>query len=152
MKLSEALVLRADSQKRIRQLGERLALSAVVQEGEQPPENPQELLAELDRLLAQLRTLITRINRTNARATLESGMTLTEALAQRDTLNLQSSILRNFARAASETTERYRPTEIRVLPTVDVAPLRRQLDSLAQQHRELDVAIQAANWTIDLEE
>src|ERR1051326_8393767 len=54
MKLAEALVLRADIQKRVEELRKRLKESALVQEGEKPPENPEELLAELDRLLNQL--------------------------------------------------------------------------------------------------
>jgi len=37
MKLAEALVLRADVQKRIAQMRERLRQSGLVQEGEQPP-------------------------------------------------------------------------------------------------------------------
>jgi hypothetical protein len=152
MKLSEALVRRADSQKRIQRLGQRLGLSARVQQGEQPPEDPQALLAELDRLLEQLRTLITRINQTNARATIESGETLTAALARRDTLSLQYRVLQNFAKEASETTERYTHTEIRIRPTVDVAALRQQLDGIAQERRDLDMSIQAANWTTELEE
>lgn len=44
MKLAEVLILRADCQKRIDQLRQRLLRSAKVQEGEQPPENPQQLL------------------------------------------------------------------------------------------------------------
>lgn len=63
MKLAEALVSRADMQKRLEQLRERLRLSALVQEGEQPPENPADLLAELERLIAELTALIPRINR-----------------------------------------------------------------------------------------
>ncbi|HEX6506492.1 MAG TPA: DIP1984 family protein [Chloroflexota bacterium] len=152
MKLSEALVLRADVQKRIQRLGERLDLSARVQEGEEPPENPQELLAELGRLIEQLRDLMTRINQTNSRASLESGETLTVALARRDTLSLQYRVLERFARTTSETADRYTHTEIRIRPTVDVAALRRQLDSIAQERRDLDMAIQAANWTTELEE
>jgi hypothetical protein len=31
-----------------------------------------------------------------------------------------------------------------------VAALRRQIDDLARQHRELDTAIQAVNWTSNL--
>jgi hypothetical protein len=152
VKLSEALVLRADTQKRIQRLGQRLDLTARVQEGEAPPEDPQALLAELERLLEQLRDLITRINQTNARATLESGETLTAALARRDVLSLQYRVLQNFAKQASETTERYTHTEIRIRATVDVAALRQRLDSIAQQHRDLDMAIQAANWASELEE
>ena len=60
MKLAEALVLRADVQKRIAQLRERLRQSALVQEGEQPPENPEQLLIEMDQLLNQLGDLIIR--------------------------------------------------------------------------------------------
>ncbi len=51
MKLAEALILRADAQKRIQQLRERLNRSAKTQEGELPPEDPQELLAELERVV-----------------------------------------------------------------------------------------------------
>src|ERR671934_1080761 len=83
MKLSEALALRADTQKRVMQLRERLRASALVQEGEAPPEDPQELLAELDRLLGQLRDLVGRINRSNLAARLPNGMSLTDALAAR---------------------------------------------------------------------
>jgi hypothetical protein len=47
MRLAEALVLRADVRKRIEQLRDRIRLSALVQDGEEPPENPQELLDEV---------------------------------------------------------------------------------------------------------
>jgi len=150
MKLSEALVLRADMQKRIEQLRERLRTSALVQEGEQPPEDPQELLAELDRLFEQLTVLIPRINRTNLRATLEGGLTLTDALARRDILTLRGSVLKSTADAAANTVGRYSRTEIRQVATIDIGALRRQVDRLAQERRELDTAIQAANWTTEL--
>ena len=45
MKLAEALILRADSQKRFEQLKQRVVRSAKVQEGDEPPENPRDLLA-----------------------------------------------------------------------------------------------------------
>jgi hypothetical protein len=152
MKLAEALVLRADLQKRIAQLRERLQQSALIQEGEQPPENPQDLLAELDRLIAELTTLIVRINRTNLSAQTASGITLTDALARRDTLALHASVLDSVADRAGDRVSRYSRTEIRTVPTIDVAALRRRLDTLAQQRRELDTSIQAANWTVDLQD
>ena len=43
MKLAEALILRADCQKRIAQLKSRLLTNAKVQEGDKPAEAPQEL-------------------------------------------------------------------------------------------------------------
>jgi hypothetical protein len=151
MKLSEALVLRADIQKRIEQLRERLKTSALVQEGERPPEDPQELLAELDRLLDELAGLIARINRTNLGARLLDGSaTLTDALAQRDVLKLRHSVLQSVADAAVQPINRYSRTEIRSVPTVDVGALRRQVDEIALRYRTLDTAIQAANWATEL--
>lgn len=150
MKLAEALVLRADLQKRLAQMRTRLSHSALVQEGEQPPENPTELLAELEQMLMQLQDLMARINKTNLKASLPDGMTLTDALARRDILSLHHSIISGLAETASNRVERYGRSEIRRLATVDVAVLRRQLDELARQRRELDSTIQATNWTTDL--
>lgn len=83
MKLAEALITRADFQKRLEQLRQRLTFSVLVQEGEEPPEDPQALLDEVVRLTQELETLIPRINRSNLTVRLESGQTLTEALARR---------------------------------------------------------------------
>jgi hypothetical protein len=152
MKLSEALVLRADTQKRVEQLRNRLCVSALVQEGDQPTEEPETLLAELDRLLEQLSGLIGQINRTNLGATLGDGTSLTDALARRDVLKLRKSVLDSVAERASGRMDRYSRSEIRMVATVDVGALRRQSDGLAQQYRQLDTAIQAANWTVDLVE
>jgi hypothetical protein len=150
MKLAEALVLRADIQKRIEELRGRLKESALIQEGEKPPEDPQELLAELDRLLNQLAGLIARINRANLQTSLPGGPTLTEALAQRDVIALRQSVLESLAEAATGRLNRYSRTEIRQVATVDVAAVRKQVDQLAQRRRELDTAIQATNWATDL--
>jgi hypothetical protein len=150
MKLSEALALRADTQKRIMQLRERLRASALVQEGEAPPEDPQELLAELDRLLGQLRDLVGRINRSNLAARLPDGTSLTDALAARDTLALRAGILEALAEAATNRVNRYSRTEIRMVPTVDVGAVRRQADAVARERRELDTAIQGVNWSTEL--
>lgn len=66
MKLAEALILRADCQKRIAQLKSRLLVNAKVQEGDAPAETPQELISELERTSSELLDLIKRINRTNS--------------------------------------------------------------------------------------
>ena len=152
MKLAEALVQRADLKKRIEQIRQRLKQSALVQEGEQPPENPGELLAELERLLGELTSMIGRINRANLATPLADGTTLTDALARRDTLALHYGILENLVAAASVELNRYSRTEIKSFPTIQVSAVRRQMDTLAQQQRELDTAIQATNWTTDLAE
>ena len=152
MKLAEALVLRADIQKRVEQLRGRLTASALVQEGEQPPEDPQTLLAELDQLLDQLAGLIIAINRTNLQTPLADQASLTAALARRDVLDLRLDMLNTVANTASQRLDRYGRSEIRRIPTVDVAALRKEIDRVAQRRRELDTSIQATNWATELVE
>lgn len=152
MKLAEALIERGDIQKRLAQLQDRLNRSSWAQEGEQPHEDPAKLRREIAALVAQLQTLIFKINQANISTRLPSGITLTEALAARDAMTLHQNILRSVADAASERVDRYGRAEIRRVPTVDVAQLREEVDALAKQRREIDVAIQAANWATELPE
>lgn len=150
MKLAEALILRADCQKRIAQLRQRLVRSAKVQEGETPPEQPQALIAELDATLNQLVDLIKRINKTNSLTTLEEGMTISDALAQRDTLFLKRSVYTSLVDAAAYQQERYSASEIKSFSTVNVAELQTQTDRLSRECRELDTKIQSSNWSTEL--
>lgn len=65
MKLAEALSIRKDLQKRIQQLEQRIKSNVKVQEGDEPLEEPNELMKELHSCLVQLEELIGRINLTN---------------------------------------------------------------------------------------
>lgn len=149
MKLAEALILRKDLSTRLSILEERLINAARVQEGEQPPEDPQDLLKELDRMTEELQTLITRINLTNSKSVLD-GKTVTELLAQRDMLGRKAGILRDLANTAGQLIDRVRGTEIRIISTVNVAEIRKQADDAAKALRELDTRLQGFNWTTDL--
>lgn len=149
MKLAEALILRKDLSTRLSILEERLMNAARVQEGEQPPEDPQDLLKELDRMTEELQTLITRINLTNSKSVLD-GKTVTELLAQRDMLGRKAGILRDLANTAGQLVDRVRGTEIRIISTVNVAEIRKQADDAAKALRELDTRLQGFNWTTDL--
>ncbi len=53
MIIGEALNRRSDLQKRIAQLQDRVSACVLAQEGEEPPESPDELLAELAGLCDQ---------------------------------------------------------------------------------------------------
>ncbi|MBR5365145.1 MAG: DIP1984 family protein [Clostridia bacterium] len=149
MKLAEALIERADLQKRIDQLEERLQSNALVQEGEEPAEDPVVLLAELTTLSTCLEALITRINLTNASATVD-GKSLTALIARRDCLTKRIRVLRRFLSSASQTAMRSRGSEIIVKSTVPVREMQKNVDDLSKALRETDTAIQAANWSTDL--
>ena len=127
MKLATALSERADIQRRISQLQTRLNNNAKVQEGEEPAEDPRALLKELDALLNRLQKLMTQINLTNSR-TVSGGQTLTELIARRDCLTKRVGIMRSFLDNASARADRYSQKEIKVLSTVHVATLQKQVD------------------------
>jgi hypothetical protein len=150
MRLSEALILRADLQKRYAQIGRRLNLNAKIQEGDRAAEDPKKLLAELEQIAQELTGYIQRINRTNSETMLGDGMTLSEALAIRDVLKMQQAIYRELARSASISMPRYSQSEVRFISTVDVAMIQGRADDLAKEIRELDTRIQERNWSVDL--
>lgn len=150
MKLAEALMERADLQKRMEQLGERLRNNARVQEGETPAEDPKELLKELAQVAAQLEEITARVNLTNSRA-LAGGETLTELLARREVGQKRLALLRSFLENASRLFERGTRTEIKVVSTVNVREMQKQVDKESKALRELDTKIQAANWTTELQ-
>lgn len=150
MKLAEGLILRADLQTRVQQLRERLVQSALVQEGDTPPEEPSALLADLENTIGELQALIARINATNSTARLEDGRTVTEALAERDVLRLKRGVLESLVQAAAISRSRYSQSEVRFVPMVDVGDLQKQIDALSRRQRDLDMTLQSANWNIDL--
>jgi hypothetical protein len=150
MKLAEALILRADHQRRIDQLKQRLLKNARVQEGEKPAEEPGELIAELNRTTDDLVQMIRRINRTNSATELEPGTTIADAIAVRDGLRLRHAIYRELANAATVTQDRYTKSEVKFKSSVNVAELQKLADNFAKQNRELDAKIQEANWKTDL--
>lgn len=152
MKLAEALILRADYQKRIEQLRHRLVKSAKVQEGDTPPEDPHVLLAELNTAVTELASLITRINKTNSQTILEGDVTISDALAQRDTLLLKRSVYSSLIESASIEQHRYGLAEIKYLSTINIAQMQQQMDSLSREYRELDTKIQQVNWNAELVE
>ena len=149
MKLATALSERADLQRRISELGVRLNNNAKVQEGEKPAEDPAALLAELDACIVRLEELVARINKTN-NETRSGEETITDLIAHRDCLKMRIQIMRSFLNASSEKVARYTKTEIRVLSTVPVAKLQKQVDEYSADLRRTDETIQGLNWTTEL--
>ena len=140
---------RADLQKRIAQLRERLANNVKVQEGDQPAEKPEDLFKELEGSLNQLKELIVKINRTN-QETVWEGMTLTEMIAGKDVLSMHLGALRATLEAANVRSDRYSRNEIKFVRTIDVNDLQKKVDDLSKDLRELDSKLQQANWMTDL--
>lgn len=152
MKLAEALMLRADIQKKFASLRERIGQNAVVQEGDEPHEDPSKMIAEACAVLKELETLVININQANLRTTLPDGRTITQAIAQRDTLVSQHSLLQHAIANTQKDPDRYSMSEIKWKATLKVASLQKQSEDLAKNIREINAAIQESNWNSQLEE
>ncbi len=149
MKLAEALILRADYQKRFAQLKSRLLANAKVQEGDRAAEDPRDLSAELEKVAEQLADMIKRINKTNS-ATVFAGGTISDALADRDVLALRRAAYAELAQDAAITQDRYTRSEVKYVRTIDVVEIQKHADELAKNYRELDARIQEFNWQTEL--
>ena len=132
------------------QLAARIEQNVLVQEGEQPAEDPLALLAEHDLLATQLRELILRINTTNLAVGIAGHKNMTDALARRDVLRLQVQLRQGVAQRASTRFDRTTRSELRYVSIIDVPKVRTEADDLSAQLRELDTRIQEANWLNDL--
>ncbi len=149
MKLAEALQTRSDLNREIEQLKSRIYNNALVQEGEQPNEEPEELLKELVKSVNSLEELMVRINTTNCKSLVENE-SLTELIARRDCLKIKIQAYKQLVDAASSNTQRATRTEIKILPTVKVIDIQKKVDRLSKELRLVDNKIQQANWNIDL--
>ena len=150
MLLAEALARRAEAQDRLNKLQERLVQGAMIQEGDTPVEDPAAMLEEAAALLQEIETLVRRINHTNSVTTFEGDATLTDAIARRDALLRAGRLYSAVADAATSRMNRYSRSEVRYVPTVDAAALRKMSDGAAKEYRQLDTKIQQLNWATEL--
>ena len=150
MKLAEALSIRKDLQKRIQQLEQRIKSNVKVQEDDEPLEDPNELMKELNSCLVQLEELIGRINLTNINTKNAEGLSITQLMAKKDTLTLRIGILRNIYSESTNLFNRYSPSEIRQECVIDVKQLSKQIDDYSGRLRKLDMEIQGLNFLTEL--
>lgn len=149
MKLAEALQERADINRNIEQLKNRLKNNVLVQEGEQTAEDPEKLKQELDASIERLSYLIFHINLTNCE-TVVDGQTLTELIAKKDALSLKISAYKDITYTGSQTSYRARNTEIKIKSAIVVTDWQVEIDAIAKELRLLDNKLQESNWSTNL--
>jgi hypothetical protein len=151
VKLAEALLERKRIKEEIAALRERAERDSKVQEGDSPAENPESLMEKILELVDRLKKLTIAINKTNMEVKLSDGRTLMEAIVERDMLKLlHESTKRVVDEAVGVREWRVTRSEIKFVPTIDVAEWRKRSDEYAKKYRELDAVIQAANWSNNL--
>jgi len=151
MKLAEALSQRAQLNIKISQLRSRLNDCIKIQEGDELTESPEQVVEELDKTLSEFRSLVYRINMTNA-TTMAEGRNITSLLAERDALSLRVKMLNDALRKITEPESRYTRAEIKFIRTIDVKQFRGCYEESAAELRRLDLTIQSLGFTTELVE
>ncbi|MDH2019759.1 DIP1984 family protein [Acinetobacter ursingii] len=152
MKLAEALLLRSDLQKKLLSLQQRIHKNVLVQDGDTPSEDPEQLIDEAVLVNKQLFQLIQKIHQTNAQAQANNGKALLDILNQRDQLTAEHRIIQQAIDNTQKDTDRYSVREIKWIKAVSVSKLQKQADEISQSLRLINLEIQASNWQIDLKE
>lgn len=152
MKLAEALLLRSDQQKKkkIISLKQRINANVLVQDGDQPSEDPNELLKQVFSLIQEFQKLSYAIHETNALTKLNDGRSLLALLTLRDEFVEQHKTLTAAISNTSRESDRYSTREIKWHKVIPVSSLQKQADDISLKLRDLNVLIQSTNWKIDL--
>ena len=152
MKLAEALLKRAELKKAVEELKSRAHENASVQEGEAPFEDPDEMLSKAIQINDELTSLVKQINKTNQATITDDGQSLSEMIADRDSLLRKRSAVKSVIEGASDRDRGWRFTrnEIKSVAVVDVKKLRKLSDDISAEYRNLDTRIQGINWQTEL--
>lgn len=156
MKIAEALARRKDIQEVITDLSLRIAGSATVQQGDTADEQPDALIEMARPLLAERAALTHRIFVANLHATFifqGTVYTISEALAEMERLKALHMLWKTGVENASTyARRRFSRDDVLQQRVVDTARWRVARDETAKTMRELDLALQMANWTLDVDQ
>jgi hypothetical protein len=153
MLLAEALALRADRQKILKELTTRIEDNARAPEGAAPDEDPNALLERASEVAGELTDIVQRINRTNSSTTADvaTGATISDLIAERDQAQRMTDLWRAAAKAGTRgrglwSRDVDRPTRA----VVDVSTLQKSADEWSVRYRDIDVRLQQLNWSTEL--
>lgn len=150
MKLAEALSRRSSLQKDLSWIKDQFNKISRVPEGGSPSEDPIAMFARMEDRANEYGCLLYSINSVNLKATDSQGRSMTELLALRDTLRAKQGILAFAYDKATEKDDVYGRQELRYVPTMDVVALRKKLENIGGELRELNLLIQRLNWEVEI--
>jgi hypothetical protein len=151
MKIAELLLHRAAARRKLDSLRTRIDKNARVQEDTVAHEEAAHLLEAALAANDELARAILAIHEANLRGRLADGRSLTAAIAERDRLKGEHSLLMAAVTSATTVNDRYSGREIRWVSTLDVAEIQRRADDCAMRLRDLNVELQRANWAVEVE-
>lgn len=169
MKLAEALRLRKEYIDNLSQLQTRISSNCIVQEGDTPAEDPNQLVLEYLSMSRKLTTIVVNINYTNSihkflfdnnSNTSNKGSknsnkvprSMNEALAEREMLKRNIQVLNTISTNGVVLVRYGSRSEIKQVSCVLVPEYIKKKDILSKELRMLDLAIQEQNWLVLLVE
>jgi len=141
---------------RITALWALLSQSSVVEEGEEPEENPIDVRGDLERSIGQLEELTIKLNIANNAVLVSIGdyrVPMMQCLARRDVLKPKLAALTGYINSLrTRNNNKYGQEQKKkvLVKGVDIKVLQKEYDDLAQELRNLDNAIQYTNVTTEL--
>lgn len=150
MKLAQALIERKAIKTKMEEIKKRIYQNARIQEGDISIEEPLKLLDELDSEVQEYSAIICRINETNNATKIDKNLSMMEAIIQKDMLHLKYLVYQNLADKAVAKGDRYSRREIKYLPNIDIETIRKKINKVSKEYRELDMKIQECNWNTEL--
>ena len=151
MKLAEALILQANHQNRILSLKNRINHQVLIPEGEEPSEDPNELLKIVFTLNAELQRLKHQIHLAHVKSILDTGERLIDLLVERDTLDEQHQILTDAIKHTFLDSDNNHHHNLKWVKVIPVSRLQKYADDINARLCQLNIKIQAATWNIDVE-
>lgn len=148
--ISRSSLTSKDQQKKIISLKQRINANVLVQDGDKPSEDPNELLKQVFALIQEFQKLSYAIHETNALTKLNDGRSLLALLTLRDEFVEQHKTLTAAISNTSRESDRYSTREIKWHKVIPVSSLQKQADDISLKLRDLNVVIQSSNWKIDL--
>jgi len=146
MKLAEALLQRADLQRKIDQLTARILPNLIVHNQARPQEDPTKLLAQLRDTVKKFEAIVVKINKTNMLTRLPDGRSLMEGLAQRDGLKVLQEKMRQVRQSSTLHNSGYNNQST----TLKFTAIQSEIDQLGRAFRDIDTVIQGLNWNTEL--
>jgi wobble nucleotide-excising tRNase len=152
-KLAEALIERASIQKELDLLRININQNVQVEDGEVPEESVKDLMKTFRELLDRQAGLIAQINRTNSQIEANEGvyvgLTIMQLIAKRDSI---AQLKNQYQSLSQQTVRSYGRTrdDIKMVLTFSPKEMRKEVDKLSKEHREIDTLIQGLNWTTEL--
>lgn len=149
MKLAEALLEIKTLKEHIAFLNDYLCQNVIYQDGSSPTDSISDLLLDLKTSLRRQEKLVAMVNLRNC-ITRVDNCSLTEMMAHKDALLKEIAIKQNMLKSASQPLVNIAGSAIKMHTNLDGKKLRKDIDDLAKELRELNNKLQSTNWSTEL--